>query len=110
MATYSTYALRIPSSSMDDLRIASMRDSTSMDGLILQPVAEMMAGLRARGVLPDITAAEQAACMEVRAGRVQPGRFTEILAKAGTTEILAGDEIPEGWLGDPAANEAPASP
>ena len=99
MATYSNYALRIPSSLMDDLRMASMHDKGSMNGFIVQAVAEKVAALRARGILPEMSAAEQAAYLEARAARSREGRFTEILRDAGTTtEVLPGDEVPEGWL------------
>ena len=111
MATYSNYALRVPSSLMDDLRIASMRDGVSMNGFIVQAVAEKVAALRARGVLPELTPAEQSAYLNARAERSQPGRFAELLRAAGTTtEVLPGDEIPEGWLDGSEAGEKLSGP
>jgi hypothetical protein len=80
MATYSNDALRVPSSA-----------------------------LRARGILPELTAAEQAAYLEARAARSREGRFAEILGKAGTTtDVLPGDEIPENWLDGRDASEDPS--
>lgn len=111
MATYSNYALRVPSSLMEDLRTAALRDGVSMNGFIVQAVAEKVAVLRARGLLPELSPAEQAAYLEARAARAQEGRFADIIQGAGTTtDILPGDEIPDGWFNDSAANEEPAAP
>jgi uncharacterized protein (DUF1778 family) len=101
MATYSNYALRVPSSLMADLRAAAERDGVSMNGFIVQAVAEKVAILRARGFLRDLTEEEQSAYLDGRAARARDGRLAEILGKAGTTDaVLPGDELPEGWLAD----------
>jgi hypothetical protein len=82
-----------------------------MNAFIIQAVAEKVAALRARGLLRDLTASEQLAYLESRASRSQPGRFSELLMKAGTaTEVLPGNEIPEGWLKEMGAQDAVADP
>ena len=102
MATYSNYALRVPSSLMADLRTAAEQDGVSMNGFIVQAVAEKVAALRARGLLQDLTPEEQASYLERRAARSRTGRLAELIGKAGTIDAaLPGDEIPEGWLADP---------
>ena len=99
MATYSNYALRVPASLMEDLRLAADSDGVSMNGFIVQAVAEKVAALRARGRLRTLSPAEQSAFLEERATRASPGQMSEILARAGTTSaVLPGDEVPEGWL------------
>jgi hypothetical protein len=111
MATYSDYPLRVPASLIDDLRVAADADGVSMNAFIIQAVAEKVAALRARGLLRDLTASEQLAYLESRASRSQPGRFSELLMKAGTaTEVLPGNEIPEGWLKEMGAQDAVADP
>lgn len=99
MATCSNYALRVPASLMEDLRVAADRDGVSINGFIVQAVAEKVAALRARGMLRDLSPQEQSAYLEERAARARPGLMAEILARAGTTgAVLPGDEVPEGWL------------
>jgi len=111
MAAYSDYPLRVPASLIDDLRVAAEADGVSMNAFIIQAVAEKVAALRARGLLRDLTASEQLAYLESRASRSQPGRFSELLMKAGTaTEVLPGDEIPEGWLEEMGVQDAVADP
>jgi len=84
---------------MDDLRSAADRDGVSMNGFIVQAVAEKVAALRARGMLQDLTADEQSSYLEGRAARAKPGDMLDLLGKAGTTgAVLPGDELPEGWL------------
>jgi hypothetical protein len=86
---------------MEDLRIASERDGVSMNMFIVQAVAEKVAMLRARGLLHDLSPEEQSAYFEQRLRSAGVDRFKEVLAAAGTTtEILPGDEIPEGWLSE----------
>lgn len=48
MAAYSNYALRVPASLMEDLRLAADQDGVSMNGFIIQAVAEKVSALRAR--------------------------------------------------------------
>jgi len=101
MATFSNYALRVPASLMTDLRTAAESDGVSMNGFIIQAVAEKVAALRARGLLRDLTPEEQVAYLDERAARAQPGRMADILRRAGTTAaVLPGDELPENWLPD----------
>ncbi len=111
MASYSNYALRLPASLMADLRLAAERDGVSMNGFIVQAVAEKVAALRARGMLGDITPEEQAAWLDGRAARSREGRLLELIGKSGTTgETLPGDEVPEGWLPKPKpGDDAPAN-
>lgn len=105
MATYSNYALRLPASLMDDLRVAAERDGVSMNGFIVQAVAEKVAMLRARGLLRDLSPEEQSAYLDARAARSRDD-LAEILRKAGTTDrVLPGDEVPEDWLGVPAPDD-----
>jgi hypothetical protein len=102
MASYSNYALRVPSSLMADLRAAAERDGVSMNGFIIQAVAEKVAALRARGLLGDLTPEEQANYLEGLAARSREGGLAKLIGKAGTTDaMLPGDEIPEGWMPDP---------
>lgn len=101
MAPYSNYVLRVPSSLMADLRAAAERDGVSMNGFIIQAVAEKVAALRARGLLGDLTPEEQAKHLEGLAARSGEGRLAKLIGKAGTTDaVLPGDEIPEGWMPD----------
>jgi len=112
MATYSNYALRVPSSLMADLRTAAERDGVSMNGFIVQAVAEKVAMLRARGFLRNLSPEEQAAYLDERAARAQPGRLGEILEQAGTTNaVLPGDEISKEWLSgaEPGNDATPAT-
>jgi hypothetical protein len=84
---------------MADLRAAAERDGVSMNGFIVQAVAEKVTALRARGLLADLTSEEQADYLAWRASRPGEGRLAELIGKAGTTDaILPGDEIPEGWM------------
>jgi hypothetical protein len=86
---------------MADLRAAAERDGVSMNGFIVQAIAEKVAALRARGLLGDLTPEEQAAYLEGRVARSRDGRLAELIGKAGTTGVvLPGDEIPEGWPPD----------
>ena len=99
MAAYNNYALRIPASLMVDLRLAAESDGVSMNGFIVQAVAEKVAALRARGLLGDLTPEEQASYLGNRAAQSREGRLSELISKAGTSgEVLPGDESPEGWL------------
>lgn len=99
MATYSNYALRVPASLMDDLRLAADSDGVSMNGFLVQAIAEKVAALRARGLLRSLSEAEQSAYLNARAARATPGRMVEILAKAGTVGAdRPDDEVPEDWL------------
>jgi uncharacterized protein (DUF1778 family) len=99
VATYSNYALRVPASLMEDLRSAADRDGVSMNGFIVQAVAEKVAALRTRGMLRSLTAEEQSSYLDSRAARAQPSQMLALLAEAGTTEaVRPGDEIPEAWL------------
>jgi hypothetical protein len=43
-----------------------------------------------------------------RAERAKPGDLTRILAKAGTSTQIEGDELPEGWLKAPLTDPAGA--
>ncbi len=99
MATHSSYPIRVPASLMDDLRMAAESDGVSMNGFVVQAVAEKIAALRARGLLRALTPAEQQAYLGQRAAGAPPGGIALLLAKAGTTDVvLPGDEIPDDWL------------
>jgi hypothetical protein len=87
---------------MEDVRIAAARDGVSLNGFIVQALAEKVAMLRARGLLSELTPEEQKAWLEARAARGNPARLLELIGKAGTTtEIRPGDEIPEGYFDEP---------
>ena len=49
MAAYSNDALRLPASLINDVRSAAARDGVSINGFVVQAVAEKVAGLQARG-------------------------------------------------------------
>ena len=99
MAAYSSLALRVPASLIDDLRTAADRDGVSLNSFIVQAVAKKVAVLRTRGLLDGLTPAEQLDYLDGRAARALPGRMAELLAKAGTTEaVRPGDEVPDGIL------------
>jgi len=84
---------------MNDLRNAADADGVSMNGFIVQAVAEKVAVLRARGLLGALSEDEQAAYLEARASRARISGLRDILAKAGTeNSVRPGDEIPDGWL------------
>jgi len=60
-------------------------------------------------VVPELTAAEQAAYLAARAERSRKGRFAEIIGMAGTTtEVLPGNEILDGRLNSPKAGDEAA--
>jgi uncharacterized protein (DUF1778 family) len=104
MATQSNYALRVPPSLMEEVRVAAVRDGQSLNSFIVQALAEKVASLRTRGLLNDMSPEDQRAWLASRAGRGDRTRLLELLAKAGTTaEIRPGDEIPEGYLDPPAS-------
>jgi hypothetical protein len=96
---------------MTDLRAAAERDGVSMNGFVVQAVAEKIAVLRARGFLQDVASEEQASYLEGRAARSGKGRLAELIGKAGTAgTVIPGDEVPDGWLaqsepGNDAASE-----
>jgi hypothetical protein len=84
---------------MLDLREAAERDGVSMNGFIVQAVAEKVAALRARGLLEELEPNEQTGYLDDRAARSRKDRLAELIGKAGTTDqVLPGDEIPAGWL------------
>lgn len=86
MATTSNYALRVPTSLMEELKARADREKSSVNQLIVVAIAEKLAALRTSDYF------------ERRRARATPGDFERILAKAGTEPPRQGDEIPEGWL------------
>ena len=70
---------------MEDLRTAADSDGVSMNGCIVQAVAEKIAALRAHGPLRTLSEAEQSAYLQLRAAQARPSQMAAILAKAGTT-------------------------
>ena len=87
MATTSNFALRIPPSLMEDVKVLATQDAVSVNQFLVQAAAEKVATLKARGYLSE------------RAARAVPGDLGRILVKAGTATSLPGDELPEGWPG-----------
>ncbi len=95
MATNGNYALRLPSSLMSDVRIASEIDGTSINAFLVQAVAEKIAVYRARGMLDSMTEQEQMSLLSARAVRAAPGDYGAILRKAGSDVALPGDAVPD---------------
>jgi HicB-like protein involved in pilus formation len=85
MASISNFALRLPPSSMEDVKVIAANDSVSVNQFIVQAVAERVAMLRDRGYLAQ------------RAARSKPGDIARILDMAGDDTAIPGDELPEGW-------------
>ena len=71
MATVSNFALRLPPSLMEDVKVLAAQDAVSVNQFVVQATAEKVAALKARGYLAD------------RAERAKPGDLSRILAKAG---------------------------
>ena len=87
MATTSNFALRIPPSLMEDVKVLATQDAVSVNQFLVQATAEKVAALKARSYLSE------------RAARATPGDLGCILTKAGTAAPVPGDELPEGWPG-----------
>ncbi len=85
MASVSNFALRLPPSLMEDVKALAARDDVSVNQFLVQAAAEKVASLKARGHLAE------------RAARAKPGEFGQILAKAGRSEAISGDELPDDW-------------
>jgi hypothetical protein len=86
VATDSHFALRIPSSLMEDVKALAGQDAISVNQFLVQAAAEKVAALKARSG-PN--------AWDPHAKRDDLGR---ILAKAGSSIAIAGDELPEGRL------------
>jgi hypothetical protein len=82
MASVSNFALRLPPSLMEDVKLISSKDLVSVNQFVVQAVAERVAMLRDRGYLAQ------------RAARANPGDFSRILEKAGDDTPIEGDEPP----------------
>jgi hypothetical protein len=93
MATVSNFALRLPPSLMEEVKALAAQDAVSINQFVVQATAEKVAAMKARGYLAE------------RAERARPGDLGRILAKAGTPTQIEGDELPEGWLKTPAAED-----
>lgn len=89
MATISNFALRLPPSLMEDVRVLAAQDEVSINQFLVQAAAEKVAVLKGRGYLAE------------RAARTAPGDLRRILAKAGTPATIPGDELPDGWSDSP---------
>ena len=96
MATVSNFALRLPPSLMEDVKVLAAQDAVSVNQFVVQATAEKVAALKARGYLAD------------RAERAKPGDLSRILAKAGGPIQVEGDEVPEGLPKAPPATQAGA--
>ncbi len=86
MATVTGYALRLPASIMNEVKMVSASEATSINQFIVVAVARRLAELRAMRYF------------EERAARANPDDFQRVLAKAGTMAPREGDEIPADWL------------
>jgi hypothetical protein len=83
VATDSHFALRIPSSLMEDVKALAGQNAVSVNQFLVQAAAEKVAALKARR--PN--------AWDPHAKRDDLGR---ILAKAGSPTDVADDELPEG--------------
>jgi len=89
MATISNFALRLPPSLMADVKALATQDAISVNQFVVQATAEKVAALKARGYLAE------------RAERAKAGDLGRVLAKAGSSIVVEGDEVPEEWLAQP---------
>ncbi|GGF39894.1 hypothetical protein GCM10011611_52870 [Aliidongia dinghuensis] len=97
MATVTGYALRLPTSIMNEVKEAAEAEATSINTFITVAVARRLAELKT------------ARYFEARAAGANPEDFKRIIAKAGTLPPQEGDEIPEGWLDVPENEDKRAS-
>ena len=97
MATVTGYALRLPTSIMNEVKEAAEFEATSINSFITVAVARRLAELKTTRYF------------EARAARANPEGFQRIVAKAGTLPPQEGDEIPEGWLDAPQNEDEHAS-
>jgi hypothetical protein len=74
---------------MADVKAFAAQDAVSLNQFIVQAAAEKIAALKARAYLAE------------RGGRAAPGDFGRILAKAGTSTQIEGDELPDEWHAEP---------
>jgi hypothetical protein len=94
MASVSTFALRLPPSLMEDVKALAAQNAVSVRPFVFQATVEMGRDVNARGSLAK------------RAGRAMPDDLSRILAKAGTSTPIEGDEVPEAWLTVPSGVQA----
>ncbi len=90
MATVSGFALRLPTSVMDELKKEVAREATSLNQFIVVAVARRLAELRTMRYF------------EERGAQANPDDFMKIVAMAGAMSPREGDEVPDGWLDGPA--------
>lgn len=93
------YIVRLDADMVMQLRLAAEGVGESLSEFIARS-----ASLRIMRLLSDagrlgMSEAEQIAFLDRRSSLAEPGQLAAILAKAGTTtDVLPGDELPEGWL------------
>lgn len=88
MATVTGYALRLPTSLMNEVKKEVETEGTSINQFITVAVARRLAELKTMRYF------------ESRAAKANPEEFRRILAKAGTRPPQEGDEIPADWMDD----------
>lgn len=104
MATVTGYALRLPNSIMEEVKLAAEGDATSINQFIVVAVARRLAELRRDAELKaerETQAENTNEYFAVRASRADRGAARAVLALAGSANPMPpreGDEIPEGWL------------
>ena len=81
---------------MKEIKDVAEQEATSINQFIVMAVAEKLAAMRTRDFF------------EARRRRAVSGDFERILAKAGMEPPREGDELPEGWLDEPAGAAGPA--
>lgn len=90
MATVTGYALRLPNSIMEEVKLAAEKDATSINQFILVSVVQRLTELKTKRYFEERAARASA----------DPLAGIAILSKAGADNPISpreGDEIPEGW-------------
>jgi hypothetical protein len=82
MTNVSNYALRLQTSLLGELRAVVDEEGTTLNQFINVAVAEKLAALRTERYFRE------------RAARADRSDFLAILEKAGTEDIIKGDELP----------------
>lgn len=96
MATVTGYALRLPNSIMEEVKLAAEKDATSINQFIVVSVVQRLTELRTKRYFEERAARASA----------DPSAGLALLSKAGSNNPMPpreGDEIPEGWWDDQGA-------
>jgi hypothetical protein len=82
MTNVSNYALRLQTSLLGELRAVVEEEGTTLNQFINVAVAEKLAALRTERYFRE------------RAARADRADFLAVLEKAGTEDVIKGDELP----------------